>query len=469
MVPLACYLQLILTAVFFSFFICLFKSNKNGLPRNWPFLGMSPMFILINLRRLPDKIAELLERNEGTFLLKGPWFSDVDMLVTSDPANVHYVTTKNFWNYPKGPESKQLFDFLGNTLFNMDFDEWTSVRKITNSYLKHQQFHRFVNEVIVDNVNKGLIPVLEHVAAQGLVVDLQDLFKRYTYDAAWKITTGYSPNSLSIDFPEVPFINAIDDACEASFNRHLLPGSLWRLKRWLQLGTEKKLSAARKTLHDVAAKYLLMKTEELKKAGEKQFKEDDAETFDALRYCMLNIRELVETTFPAEEVVRDNIISLTFAAYDTSAPTLSWLFWLLSENPHVEAKIKEELHNNFSKKWQLSSKEELRKLVRIIMSGYAIGRMTSVWGDDCLEFRPERWIDEKGTLKYETPAKFFIFNAGPRTCLGKEVALTMLKAAAATIVYNYDIQVAETRLATPKSSIILQMKNGMRVRLKRNA
>ncbi|KAJ6986439.1 hypothetical protein NC653_019822 [Populus alba x Populus x berolinensis] len=54
-----------------------------------------------------------------------------------------------------------------------------------------------------------------------------------------------------------------------------------------------------------------------------------------------------------------------------------------------------------------------------ILSGYAIGRMARVWGQDCHEFKPERWINEKGDLKYERSAKFFTFNAGPRICPGR--------------------------------------------------
>ncbi|KAJ6986440.1 hypothetical protein NC653_019823 [Populus alba x Populus x berolinensis] len=46
-----------------------------------------------------------------------------------------------------------------------------------------------------------------------------------------------------------------------------------------------------------------------------------------------------------------------------------------------------------------------------------------VWGQDCHEFKPERWINEKGDLKYERSAKFFTFNAGPRICPGKEMRL----------------------------------------------
>ncbi|KAK9276518.1 hypothetical protein L1049_006052 [Liquidambar formosana] len=71
---------------------------------------------------------------------------------------------------------------------------------------------------------------------------------------------------------------------------------------------------------------------------------------------------------------------------------------------------------------------------------YAVGRMASVWGKDCLEFKPERWISEEGGIKHEPSHKFFAFSAGPRTCPGKELGLIRMKAIAATIIHNYHVQ-----------------------------
>lgn len=40
---------------------------------------------------------------------------------------------------------------------------------------------------------------------------------------------------------------------------------------------------------------------------------------------------------------------------------------------------------------------------------YAMGRMKFVWGDDALEFKPERWLDENGCFHPESPFKFTAF------------------------------------------------------------
>ncbi|VVB05906.1 unnamed protein product [Arabis nemorensis] len=59
-----------------------------------------------------------------------------------------------------------------------------------------------------------------------------------------------------------------------------------------------------------------------------------------------------------------------------------------------------------------------------------MGRMESIRGKDCDRFDPERWIDEtNGGFRGENPYKFPVFHAGPRMCLGKEMAYIQIVAA----------------------------------------
>ncbi|XP_034692435.1 alkane hydroxylase MAH1-like [Vitis riparia] len=110
----------------------------------------------------------------------------------------------------------------------------------------------------------------------------------------------------------------------------------------------------------------------------------------------------------------------------------------------------------------LPSGHKVNSKMKIVFSAYAMGRMTSVWGNDCLEFKPQRWITEKGGIKHVPSHKFLAFSA----CLGKESAITRIKSVAAVILHNYHVQVMEGQLVTPKASIVLHMKNGLRVRIK---
>ncbi|GMP26363.1 hypothetical protein CsSME_00002831 [Camellia sinensis var. sinensis] len=92
-------------------------------------------------------------------------------------------------------------------------------------------------------------------------------------------------------------------------------------------------------------------------------------------------------------------------------------------------------------------------------------RMKFIWGEDCVEFKPERWLSKRGTIKHEPSYKFLAFNAGPRTCLGKEVAFTQMKAVSAAIIHNYNVRVVKGHLVVPNASIIVCMKHGLMVKV----
>jgi hypothetical protein len=112
--------------------------RNNGLPINWPFPCMSPT-LLLNLHQLQKKVAEILERSKGTLSLKGIWFANMDMLVTSDPANVHNNNKKLLelsQTIRPSPSS-----ILGNMLFNIDFKEWTCHRRIIHAPAVSKTLH----------------------------------------------------------------------------------------------------------------------------------------------------------------------------------------------------------------------------------------------------------------------------------------------------------------------------------------
>ena len=59
----------------------------------------------------------------------------------------------------------------------------------------------------------------------------------------------------------------------------------------------------------------------------------------------------------------------------------------------------------------------------ILISLHSMGRMEGIWGKDCLNYNPNRWLSVDGNeLRYVPSHKFLAFNSGPRMCLGKDIA-----------------------------------------------
>jgi hypothetical protein len=67
----------------------------------------------------------------------------------------------------------------------------------------------------------------------------------------------------------------------------------------------------------------------------------------------------------------------------------------------------------------------------ITISGASINRSLAIWGPDAKEFKPDRWLNKDGisgkAKEVQGHRHLLTFVDGPRTCLGKEFALTEIK------------------------------------------
>ncbi|EPS67771.1 hypothetical protein M569_06997, partial [Genlisea aurea] len=471
--------------------------NRRRMTWNWPIVGMMPK-LAMNAGRVHEICTEVLagSRRE-TFWFKGPWFSGMEILGTSNAANVHYVMSANFGNFPKGAKFKEMFDVFGDGIFNSDSDSWQRQRKTARALINHRGFQGFVSEITRRKIETGLIPVMEMACRKTTPIDLQEIFQRLTFDTTCAVITGYDPLCLSPELPEVPFSAAMDAAEDSIFMRHILPETIWKLQRWIGIGSEKRLKQAKQILDTVIAEYITRKREELLTGN--------SGGSDLLTSYILDS----ENNDPDDKFLRDTILNLMIAGRDTTSSALTWLLWLVSTHSHVQNRIRAELKSALPEKtsppW-IFTEEETRNTVylhaavceslrlyppvpfqhkepaeddtlpsghrvsrrtKVVLFLYAMGRMESIWGKDCGEFKPERWISERGTIRHQPSYKFLAFNAGPRTCLGREAALSQIKMVAAAIIQNYEVGLAEGHVAAPNCSVILYMKNGLKVWIRR--
>ena len=128
--------------------------------------------------------------------------------------------------------------------------------------IKHRKFELFFQQVVKGIVDKSLFTVLGHVSSFGIEVDLQDIFHRFTFDNVCLVALGVDPNCLSIEFPDVSHAKAFDQLEECMIYRHIVPESCWKLQRWLQIGSEKKLSNGWKILDQFIYKCISSRQEE---------------------------------------------------------------------------------------------------------------------------------------------------------------------------------------------------------------
>ena len=200
----------------------------------------------------------------------------------------------------------------------------------------------------------------------------------------------------------------------------------------------------------------------------------------------------------ADRQLRDEAITLFLAGHETTASTLSWTWWLLAQNPAVEAKLHAELDAVLGDR--APSLDDLPKLaytghivtesLRLYppawgmarlavedheIAGYAVRKGMGVamaqwvvhrdprWYDAPEEFRPERWEDD--LLKRLPRFAYFPFGGGPRQCIGNVFALMEAVLVLATIARKFRLRLAANHPVVPLASITLRPRHGVRATL----
>jgi cytochrome P450 len=194
--------------------------------------------------------------------------------------------------------------------------------------------------------------------------------------------------------------------------------------------------------------------------------------------------------------LRDETMTLFLAGHETTALTLSWTWYLLSENPAAEARLYEELHTVLGKRApQVSDLERLpylkaviSEVLRLYPAAYTIARTSiapstiggydfpvdttfimSQWTmhrdpryfADPEAFRPERWLDG---LENRLPAgAYFPFGDGPRRCIGQGFALLELGLVVARIAQQFRFKLVPGHPVVPEPLVTLRAKYGIRM------
>lgn len=198
--------------------------------------------------------------------------------------------------------------------------------------------------------------------------------------------------------------------------------------------------------------------------------------------------------------LRDEVMTLLLAGHETTAVSLSWIWFLLSRHPEVEQQLWYELHqvlNGRSPAMQdLAAlpytervvKEAMRlyppvwAMTRTALKDFEIGgyhvpaRSTVVMSqwvthrdpryyDEPERFLPDRWLDER----YKSAPRFsyFPFGGGPRICIGASFATTEAALVLATVAQKYQLRLASDQPVEPTPSITLRPRNGITVVLTR--
>jgi cytochrome P450 len=196
--------------------------------------------------------------------------------------------------------------------------------------------------------------------------------------------------------------------------------------------------------------------------------------------------------------LRDETMTLFLAGHETTALTLAWTWYLLSENPGAESKLHDELDGVLG--GRTSSIADLEKLpylravideaLRLYPPAYILARtsiapcniggydfatgttlMASQWVmhrdvryyQDPEAFLPDRWLD--GLAERLPAGAYFPFGDGPRRCIGQSFALVEAALVIATVAQKFQFRLVPGFPVVPEPLVTLRPKHGIQMRI----
>ncbi|KAL8870147.1 MAG: hypothetical protein Q9174_003739 [Haloplaca sp. 1 TL-2023] len=208
----------------------------------------------------------------------------------------------------------------------------------------------------------------------------------------------------------------------------------------------------------------------------------------------------------------DNMMTMLLAGHETTSTATIWACLCLSQHPHYQTRLREEIHaklpsiddaaapitaemfdqlpflNAFcnevlrlyppvSLTLRQAAKDTsicgqyIPKGTRIILCPSAVNRSKELWGEDAMEFKPERWLGPGNTVNNSGGANsnysFLTFLHGPRSCIGQAFARAEFAVLVAGLVGRFEMELEDKEAEIKiQSGVTARPKGGLRITLK---
>jgi cytochrome P450 len=204
---------------------------------------------------------------------------------------------------------------------------------------------------------------------------------------------------------------------------------------------------------------------------------------------------------PTDQELRDFVLTFLLAGRDTTSCALSWIFFELSRHPTVVSKMIEEietvcgavenadysydninslvythavvmealrLHPPVPEGFKMADGDDvlpdgtaIPKGSCVMYSFYAMNYSEKTWGSDSKKFNPDRFLN----LTEPSPFRYPVFNAGPRLCSGKLLAMMEVKLTLAYLLPRFQFKDEKRHDGAYRWAIVMSMKGGFPVRI----
>jgi cytochrome P450 len=191
--------------------------------------------------------------------------------------------------------------------------------------------------------------------------------------------------------------------------------------------------------------------------------------------------------------LRDEVVTLLLAGHETTANSLSWTWFLISQHPDAAARFRSEVRQALDGRapgivdlsrlpytrmvmeeslrlyppaWILGRKalgpdrlgeHEIPAGSTVAISPYVVHRLPQYW-ERPLEFDPERFAPERSP---RPPYTYLPFGGGPRLCIGHNLAMIEAQLILATVAGRYDLRLPPGHVVEAERLFVLRPRGGL--------
>jgi cytochrome P450 len=315
------------------------------------------------LRRIPPGPVKKYDSGQDLLIWMGEQFDQFgdiyrasiygrETYVISAPEHVEHVLLKNWQNYPKGQAIKRIALLLGNGLMVSTGDFWMRQRRMIQPAFTRAALGSLAG--VITAANAGLLDKWTQAAKANATVNV-------TRDVSLVILDIVLMSIFGDDYEEVaPQFRVVSE--EAARN----------LEFAVMLRSLGKITA------EVAEK-----------------RRQETRIADDFLGMLMQARDRDSGRAMSDSQLIKEILTLIVAGHETTASTLNWTWYLLSQNPIAELKLSKELSG-----WSAN-----RPLSADDLKGYPYSRQVI---EEALRLYPPGWLMTRRAIHDDQMGEFFV-------------------------------------------------------------
>lgn len=426
-----------------------------------------------HLNAFNNDTLNFLERNRD----KGPIvrfkFGPFDSYLLNTPELTHEMLVKQSDVWRKSPVTRNvMYSAVGDGLFTSEGELWKSQRRMIAPlfHTKHVPSYgdtmaNLTADLIAD-WKDGETRYIDH----DFTVLAMQIISKVLFDA-----------DISQSAPEVErAVAEVLKAIEVKF------GQIVGVPEWIPTANNRALKENLRVLDSFIQSIINQR---------RKLTPEQAEEKSDLLTLLLNVQD-EDGSRMSDKQVRDESMTFFGAGHETTAATLTWISYLLSQHPQVQSKLHEELdralngrlpgyHDLVKLPYTEQIVKEAMRLYPVAWSVFRVSTaestlgglhfptnsvaLVNIWGihrdpklyDQAESFIPERWTPE---FEKSLPKQAYMpFGGGPRICIGNAFAMMEARLATATVAQKFALELAPNFEVIPTRQFTTKPKNGMQM------